>query len=196
MAGDDKPADDGGGKPEAGANREGSAGRRRGYRGNRGDNRRESAGTPRSNDALFTGRIEALKGYIYDCSDIKQAEMFTKTTKEITHYVAREFGKGGDDVRRAIEALKLPEINKPDKPDPATSDEYDKIEWSGKMKNYQAQMFNLEEGMKRLFSVVYGQCTKLMIARLAAIEDFEADVIEMSDMLGLLNAIKRITFNF
>ena len=62
--------------------------------------------------------------------------MFTKTTKEITHYVVREFGKGGDDVRHAIKALKLPEINKPEKPDPPISDEYDKIEWSGKMKNY------------------------------------------------------------
>ena len=31
----------------------------------------------------FEGKCEELKGFIYDCSDARQADMFTKTMKEI-----------------------------------------------------------------------------------------------------------------
>ena len=40
----------------------------------------------------FEGKCEELKGFIYDCSDARQADMFTKTMKEIAGY----------DIRRAI----------------------------------------------------------------------------------------------
>ena len=46
-------------------------------------------------------------GHIYDCSDHKQAELFTKTTKEISGYVGWEFRTGGDDIRRAMDNLEL-----------------------------------------------------------------------------------------
>jgi hypothetical protein len=168
MAGDDKPADDGG-KPEAGLNREGSSGRNR-NRGNRRGNRINAANVPRA-EPLFEGRIEALKGHIYDCSDLRQADMYTKTTREISGYVGRDF-KGGDDIRRAVDSLAMPVINPPNKPDPATADKYDDAIWTGEMKLYQVRMSNIEEGMKRLYNVVYGQCSTLMIQRLRAIENF------------------------
>ena len=31
----------------------------------------------------FEGKVDALKGFYYDCSDAKQAVMYAKTTKEI-----------------------------------------------------------------------------------------------------------------
>ena len=156
---------------------------------------------------LFKGRMEGLKGHIYDCSDHKQAELFTKSTKEISGYVGWEFWTGGDDirhavdvrravdVRHAVDSLKFLAIDKPGKPG-ADADEYDKIEWARKMKTWQARNSNLEEGMKRLYNVVYGQCSDIMLQKLKAMENFEEDIIGKSDALGLLKAIKQITFNF
>ena len=193
MAGDDKPAESGdAGRPDVTPAEAGAAGRNRGYRNRRGN---KISGSVVVKQPLFEGRVEGLKGHIYDCSDHKQAELFTKTTKEISGYVGREFRTGGDDVRRAVDNLELPAINKPGKPG-ANADEYDKIEWAGKMKTWQARNSNLEEGMKRLYNVVYRQCSDIMLQKLKAMENFEEDIIGKSDALGLLKAIKQITFNF
>ena len=194
MAGDDKPAE-GGNVPAVMNDREGAAGRSSRQRNNRRANRTAANGVP--NQSTFEGRIEALKGFTYDCSETsRQAEMFTKTTREIAGYVGREFRTGGDDVCRAVDMLELPTFTKPPRPDSDTADEYDRIEWVGEMKAYQLRMTALEENMRRLYNVVYGQCSDIMISKLMAVEDFETDVIDTSDALGLLRAIKQIAFNF
>jgi hypothetical protein len=59
---------------------------------------------------------------------------------------------------------------------------------------------NCEEprgGVKRLYNVVYGQCSPAMVQRLTAMDGFEEDmIIFKSDVLALLMAIKGICFNF
>jgi len=68
--------------------------------------------TPRSSENKFNGRnctdnlrrIDALKGNIYDCTDSRQADLYTTTTKEISGYVAIML-KNGKHVRKAIEDL-------------------------------------------------------------------------------------------
>ena len=64
----------------------------------------------------FEGRCEDLKGHIYDCSDSKQADMCTKTTREIAEYIGRTY-KYGSDVRLAIENLEIPTIEEPEDPE-------------------------------------------------------------------------------
>jgi hypothetical protein len=44
----------------------------------------------------FEGRCTDLKGHIYDCSDVRQSDQYTKTTKEIAEYVGRTYKYGGD----------------------------------------------------------------------------------------------------
>jgi hypothetical protein len=46
----------------------------------------------------FEGRISALKGHIYDCTDSRQADLYMNTTREIAGYVATNL-KNGNDVR-------------------------------------------------------------------------------------------------
>ena len=64
----------------------------------------------------FEGKCEALKGHIYDC-DPRQADMYTKTTKEIAEYVGREY-KYGSDVRLSIETMAEVTIPEPQDPPP------------------------------------------------------------------------------
>jgi hypothetical protein len=52
----------------------------------------------------FEGKVDALKGFYYDCSDVKQSDMFVKTTKEIAGYVGRtyKFASKGADMKSGI----------------------------------------------------------------------------------------------
>jgi hypothetical protein len=125
MAGEDKPAETGeGGKPEA--VREGAAGRNNRHRNRRTNRPGTISSAPKATP--FTGRVLALSGFVYDCSDNRQSEQFVKTTKEISGYVGREFAKGGDDVRIAVDTLQMPILTKPPRP-ADTDDEFDKFEW-------------------------------------------------------------------
>ena len=63
----------------------------------------------------FEGKCEDLKGHIYDCSDSKQADIYTRTTKEVAEYVGKTY-KYGNDVRLAIESLSPPAIQEPNDP--------------------------------------------------------------------------------
>ena len=57
---------------------------RRSHCGNRGGQRQQRVPN-------FTGKEEKLKGFIYDVSTHKSTRVFSKTTKEIAEYAAREY---------------------------------------------------------------------------------------------------------
>ena len=50
----------------------------------------------------FKGNSHDLEGYIFDCSDNKQADIFIHTMKQIADYVGTEYRNGGD-IRSTIE---------------------------------------------------------------------------------------------
>jgi hypothetical protein len=68
----------------------------------------------------FEGKCTKLKGHIYDCSNTRQLDQFSNTTKEIAEYVGRTF-KFGMDVRLSIEELQQVVIALPDDPPPDSS---------------------------------------------------------------------------
>ena len=77
-------------------------------------------GTQPRKTEKFVGKCEALKGYIYDCSDSKQADQFVSTTLEIATYVGSNYKYGGD-VRLAVTNLETPNISYPTDPGPTAS---------------------------------------------------------------------------
>ena len=60
----------------------------------------------------FEGQCEELKGHIYDCTDARQADMFTKTTKEVAEYAGHTL-KHSADIRKVIEELEIPTLVAP-----------------------------------------------------------------------------------
>ena len=105
----------------------------------------------------FEGRCEELKGHIYDCSDARQADMFVKTTKEIAEYVGRTY-KYGSDARLAIDNMKRPKIQEPDDPKKDATATQKKI-WEKRIDEYVKREGQLEENLKTVYSLVWGQCT-------------------------------------
>jgi hypothetical protein len=141
----------------------------------------------------FEGKCADLKGHIYDCTDSRQADIFTKTTKEIAEYVGTSY-KYGSDTRLAVYSLKATVLEKPDPPEDA-DDEGDKRIWEKEIDEYVREKKCLKENLKTLYSLVWGQCSDVIRTRIEALDNHE----EMSlkgDSIGLLQAIKGIVYNF
>lgn len=124
--------------------------------------------TPRQ--TKFEGKCDDLKGYIYDCSDSRQADQFTKTTKEIQEYVGRTF-RGGGDARLIFDNLTLPVIPEPDDPPEGATLTKRRI-WEKEVDEYVKQVALLKHNVKIIYSLVWGQCTDIMRQRLEALDDF------------------------
>ena len=56
-----------------------------------------------------------MRGNIFDCSDIKQADVFINTVREIAEFVGRTYKYGGD-IKVTLENLKDVEMEEPDEP--------------------------------------------------------------------------------
>lgn len=77
-----------------------------------GSNKRRGFKRPALKTPKFDGRCDELRGHIYDCSDYRSADMFTKTTKEIAEHVGRTYRYGGD-ARIAVENMQAPTFQQP-----------------------------------------------------------------------------------
>ena len=141
----------------------------------------------------FEGKCADLKGHIYDCSDVRQSDQYTKTTKEIAEYVGRTYTYG-DDARLAVETLALSTLAKPTDP-PADANRTDTRIWEKTVDEHVKQRLRLDENMKTLYSLVWGQCTDIMRQKLEAHESF-AGVSSTGDGLGLLRLVKGVAFQF
>ena len=141
----------------------------------------------------FEGKCDDLKGHIFDCSDSKQADTFVTTKKEISEYVGREYTYGGD-ARLAVENMAKPAIPEPEDPPEGASRTQERI-WEKKVDEYVKRSSYMDENVKKVFSLVWGQCTEALRAKLQGIDDFKA-MWDSGDGLALLKAIKTICFRF
>lgn len=142
----------------------------------------------------FEGKCKSLKGHIYDCSDARQMDMFSRTTKEIAEYVGRTYKEGGGDLRLIVENLELPEIVPPLDP-PAGASRTDERIWEKNADAYVKRLTTMEENVKTLYSLVWGQCSDIMRQKIEALDDFEV-MKATGDGIGLLRAIKTMSFSF
>ena len=93
------PSDEGNADDAGGASAEGPPKDKKDLPGGKkpfrhGGYQKSAAAMPRQ--PKFEGKCDELKGQIYDCSDSRQSDMFTKSTKEIAEYVGRTYKYGGD----------------------------------------------------------------------------------------------------
>ncbi len=94
------------GHPSSGGRGHGHPGRGHGGRtrpGRGGSRQRHHCPNQATNQpsSKFQGQCEALKDYIFDCSDYKQADRYVNTVKRISEYVGSEYKNGGD-IRSSI----------------------------------------------------------------------------------------------
>jgi hypothetical protein len=134
-----------------------------------------------------------LKGHVFDCSNSRQADMFSTTTKALAGQVGKTY-RYGNDARLAIQNLSPTILEVPkDLPDTATKAEL-RI-WEKKIDEFVKRDLYFEENMQTLYSLVCGQCSDIMQARLEALGDYDT-MSEKGDLLVLLKAIRAQAYNF
>ena len=139
------------------------------------------------------GATEEFKGQIFDLVGARSANLFIKSKKAVANYVGRTYQHSGD-ICRAIETLTLPTIPLPTAPVADPMPPLLAAIFSEQVKEYVKQTSRLQENIKRLGALVWGQCSDTIRTRLHSLDTYD-DMHTASDGLLLLVPIKDLMYN-
>ena len=142
----------------------------------------------------FKGETEAMNDFIFETSEeAKDPTLFVKTLEALERYSYKTYTS---DLSSVIyqPVGEMPTIDKPDKPS-ASADEYDKEEYSIKLKAHLSNVKTLQVELKALWSVVWGQCSHSLVAKL--LDEVDMDKWKkQGNVVELLQTIKKIMMKF
>lgn len=152
----------------------------------------------RAKDTKFEGRTDDLKGYVFDCDHGGQANQYEKTYKEIVEYIGRKYTYGSD-IKWTLENMEKMDIEEPDDPPDGDDEEVfnvkTKIEiWKRQVAEYVKRVQALEENIKTAYTLILGQCSDVLKAKLESQNGYE-DINNKYDAIKLLRLIRNICFN-
>ena len=165
---------------------------------NRSSNNNRSNRSNRSNNSerRTKGATEELGYNVFDCTSRKQIEACNETIKQIAIYVGKEYGKNADLIKFVVEHEKDPDLEEPE--DITNEEQKNRLKmfkWQESVKRYLDRQEGLSTGKKKLYTLIWGQCTRVMQNELEAMSDYET-MNEDQDPIKLLKNIKSITYNF
>ena len=165
-----------------------------GYKGRR-SNQKGSVYTKNSSFVIkrFVGTTSGLEGVVYDVGTSTHSELFTITTEKIAAYAGRTC-KEAQDIRVAIEKVEDIKIPKPVK-DTEGDDAINEKILNRDIEAYVKRKAIYRQNKSSLYSVVMGQCTDAMKAKLKGISAYST-TDENSDVIELLKLIRQSTFDF
>ena len=141
----------------------------------------------------FKGNSTALEGYIFDCSDSKQADKFITAIKQILEHVSTEYKYGGN-IRSSIDnstrfAIPLPVVTDD------TANALTRSITTKKIDLYVKRDGILNENLQKAYSLIFGQCTELLKSNLKSSVNWGA-MSSTYDIFALVEAIKTIIYKF
>ena len=137
----------------------------------------------------FKGATEALEGNVFDCG-YSQTEQYNKTVKAIAEYVGIMY-KNGTDVRISIEQIER--VNIPISEEPGNATSLQTRIWQKEVDEAVRRRTILKQNLKTLFSLMWGQCTAAMRAKVESLGGYD-DIKAKADGIGLLQGIRNICF--
>ena len=178
--------------PNAGGGRQN---RRNGLRGGNGRNANRGNRNSRSgnnNDTHFTGATSGLEGCTFGIHDgYTGAKKYSDNIKQLKIYAFRNFttdlgtlfGKSP-----AMPSVEKPTITDEQKKDTAEV-ELHKLE----LKEYMEVKRKMAQEVKKMYAVIFGQCTEAMLNKVKASEDYE-EMNDEGNAVWLLTKIRKITY--
>jgi hypothetical protein len=155
-------------------------------------NKKQQQSTNRSS-TKFEGRCDELKGHIYDHGESKYTDQFSNTTKEIISYVGRTYKYGGD-ISTAIDTLEIPDLEVPERPDDP-DDRFEMDIWKTEYIEYRKSKKVLDENVKSLYHLVWGQCSDSMQSKIKSTDDYDEIKRELNG-IRLLISIKDASYDY
>jgi len=141
----------------------------------------------------FKGETPDLEGFYFDCTTRKQTEECNKTLRKIATYVGKEW-RNGDLLKYVVEHLERPQLMEPEDVNENAS-RAEQFKWQERFKRFLEKEEAVESGIKKLYSLIWGQCTEVMRNELKASPDFKATQ-KTEDAIKLIQSIRGITFSF
>jgi uncharacterized membrane protein YgcG len=145
--------------------------------------------------ARFEGKVEALKGFVYDVAGARGGlNYFHRTTKEIAEYMFRQHKEAGNFID-ALDPNKLQfdDIPVPTRPADPT-DFYQVEQWKFAAKSHFTKTELRESMSKQAYAMALGQCSPAVRDRLEASGQW-ADIKGTQDVLKLLKLIRSSLFS-
>ena len=174
--------------------RDGSS-RRRPNRPGRGED------TPRRPQPVkFTGKEDGLGDeFIYQLTSGRDAtDQYARTTEEIIRYSSTKY-KNGADVERSLSDEQRLVIPTPAEPaavgQPPRIPETQMAIWKMEYQLSIQRTASLEVNMQSMYALIKGQCSKPILEKVEAQNDYTA-VHQARDPIGLLSLIKAVMFNY
>ncbi|KAL3935506.1 MAG: hypothetical protein SGARI_002947, partial [Bacillariaceae sp.] len=144
----------------------------------------------------FEGATEELRGSVFDLG-YDQSELYAKTSEQVAIYVGKTYSYGGR-ISVAIETLKPPNIATPPAPPGYGTEKVnaaDKFVWEAELKDILRDRKELTRQIAQLYSLVVGQCSEPMVARIEAHPDYKKTSDDRND-IGLLRIVRSICYDF
>ena len=151
-----------------------------------------------NDSSVFKGEYEAMNGHVFQTKDESKVTLqFIKTSKELMRYSVKKF-KHPDDIVQLIMDLKETKFTLPDTPPKKSNGKIGrghKLLHTEKIKRYLEREQVYEDNKKKLFLVVWDQCSRSMQSKLEALEKFPK-IKKKRNVVKLLKNIKGIMYDF
>ena len=142
----------------------------------------------------FEGRCDSLKGFTFDCSDGRQADKYVTTMRKVAEFVGRTYAYGGD-IRTTIENEQIYIVPRPKDIKGKGASDMDRRILDKQVDEYVKRDAKLKENCSGVFSLLLGQCTDHMRAKLEALDEYE-EMKRDFDLVKLIKSIKGLTYKF
>jgi len=162
-----------------------------------GGNKKRNSNNKFFKATKFEGACEELKGHVFDChsSKSKQIDEYNKTADKVKVYVSHKIGSL---IGKAVTDLQRPTLVEPPEPQPDLQGNIPPLElkkWEKKYGLFLNKTDDITEGIRKLYAIVWGQCSEAMQSRLQEMNNF-ANIETTLDGIELLRTIRNIAFSY
>jgi Zinc knuckle len=142
----------------------------------------------------FRGNTTEMHGHVFQVfSESNSEKQYAKTIEVLSQYVAKTM-KHANDLAPLFKKLDVPTITTP-KPLDSSASDVEKEIWKEEIKVHVARKNILAMNLMALHSVIWGQCSPNMQAKVKSMTGFEK-AHEDGDCVWLLKSIKGVTYSF
>jgi hypothetical protein len=145
----------------------------------------------------FKGNTSEMNGHVFQVfSESKNEKQFSKTYEMLGQYASKQLQYSGDldSLFNNMGDIKKPTLKEPEDVSPNATTIQKQIS-AEKVKVFVQRTLILENNLKAMYAVIWGQCSKNMqnkVKTLAGFKEAQSD----NDCVWLLKAICQITYNF
>ena len=143
----------------------------------------------------FRGKIEDMNGHTFTShGETSSPSQYSNTMEQLGRYVSHTYTYG-EDIQSLAQNLKDTKISKPEDINQKTGNATAKRIWEKEMDEYVKRSGIYKSNTKKLYSVVWGQCSPVLQARMEQLPSYNT-MHQDNDSIMLLKEMRASVFDF